>query len=74
MTLSTNPPEAPAAKRLPPLDAVFVLPVNHAAVAAGLSRATIYRLIKEGKLRSIKVAGRRLIPKAEIESLVTKSA
>lgn len=37
-----------------------------AAAHLGLGRTTTYRLIKEGRLRSIKVGRRRLIPTDEI--------
>ncbi len=38
----------------------------------GLSRATIYRLIKSGELRTIKLGGCRLIPVDAAESLLTQ--
>ena len=37
-----------------------------AAAYLGLGRTTTYRLIKEGRLRSIKVGRRRLVPAEEI--------
>lgn len=37
-----------------------------AAASLGLGRTTTYRLIKEGRLRSIKVGRRRLVPADEI--------
>jgi excisionase family DNA binding protein len=50
--------------RPPPLppDIALAYRVNDAADVSGLSRSTIYNLIAEKKLRSIMVAGRRLIP------------
>ena len=36
--------------------------IPDAVNVSGLSRMTIYRLMKAGKLRTIKVLGRRLIP------------
>ena len=47
--------------------------VSEAADAAGLSRATIYRLIASGDVRSVKVADRRLIPRNEIYRLLGTS-
>jgi excisionase family DNA binding protein len=38
--------------------------------AFGLSRATCYNLINAGKLRSVRVAGRRLIPADAAEALL----
>ena len=38
--------------------------------AYGLSRATAYKLMAEGKLESVRVAGRRLIPADAAEALL----
>jgi excisionase family DNA binding protein len=38
--------------------------------AFGLSRSTVYNLIAQGKLRSVLVAGRRLIPADAAEDLL----
>lgn len=38
--------------------------------AFGLSRSTVYNLIAQGKLRSVLVAGRRLIPADAAEELL----
>ena len=46
-------------------DAGQVARLGHAA-SLGLGRTTTYRLIKEGRLRSIKVGRRRLVPADEI--------
>lgn len=40
--------------------------------ATGLSRATLMRLILDGKLASTMVGKRRLIPAAALERLVTE--
>ena len=40
---------------------------DDAALVLGLGRTTTYALIREGRLRSIKVGRRRLIPASEIE-------
>lgn len=39
---------------------------DRAAAHLGLGRTTTYRLIREGKLRSVKVGRRRLVPTEEI--------
>jgi hypothetical protein len=39
-----------------------------------LSRATIYKLIGTGQLKTIKILGRRLIPVEAIESLLNNAA
>ena len=42
--------------------------IPEAAAASGLSRSKLYVEIKEGRLRSVLVGGRRLILKADLES------
>ena len=44
----------------PPLESVLAYWVLDAATVSGLSRATLYNLMKAGKLRTILVCGRRL--------------
>jgi hypothetical protein len=46
----------------PPLESVLAYRVLDAATVSGLSRATLYNLMKAGKLRTILACGRRLIP------------
>ena len=50
------------------------LRVNDAAVIYGISRSTIYKLMALGTLRTVKVAGRRLIPRDNLEALIGGSA
>lgn len=42
--------------------------------AFGLSRSTAYNLMASGKLRSVRVAGRRLIPADAAEALLRGGA
>ena len=51
-------------------DIALAYRVNDAAEVSGLSRSTIYNLIAEKKLRSIMVAGRRLIPADALRDLI----
>jgi len=44
-----------------------------AARLIGIGYATLYRWIKNGKLICIKLAGRTLIPKSEVERLKNKT-
>ncbi len=44
--------------------------VNEAARASGLSRTTLYELIKTGQLKTIKAAGRRLVLKSDLEAFL----
>lgn len=39
--------------------------INEFASASALSRPTIYRMIRDGELRTARVRGRQLIPAAE---------
>ena len=54
---------------LPP-DVALAYRVNDAARVSGLSRSTINKLISAGKLPSIMVAGRRLIPTDALRALL----
>jgi hypothetical protein len=58
---------------LPP-DIALAYRVNDAIKVSGLSRTSIYKLIGEGKLRSVLVAGRRLIPADALRELVRGAA
>jgi excisionase family DNA binding protein len=51
-------------------DARRAYQVNEAAAAYGLSRSTLYKLMAIGKLRTVKIGGRRLIPVDAIEALL----
>ena len=47
--------------------------IDDAAYRMGISRVSIYKLAKEGKLKLVKIAGRTLVPEAEIARLTTPS-
>jgi excisionase family DNA binding protein len=57
----------------PPLDPLAYR-VNDAIRVSGLGRSSIYKLIASGKLRSIMVAGRRLIPADALRDLLRGAA
>lgn len=46
------------------------LSIEETADTLGLSRSTAYRLIAEGKLATLKIGGRRLVPVAAIDVLL----
>jgi excisionase family DNA binding protein len=46
------------------------LSIKEAAQACGLSRATLYRLIANGKLATLKIGARRLVPMHAIHALL----
>jgi excisionase family DNA binding protein len=47
------------------------LSIREAARTCGLSRATMYRLIAEGKLPTLKIGSRRLVPIGSIDMLLS---
>ena len=52
----------------------ITLRVNEAQAVSGLSRSTIYELLKAGKLRTVKVGGRRLILRESLQALLQTGA
>ena len=50
------------------------LSINEAAGTCGLSRATLYRLMAEGRLATLKIGARRLVPIAAIDRLLSVGA
>jgi excisionase family DNA binding protein len=47
-----------------------VYSILEAAHVLNLSRATLYRLLAEGRIASIKIGSRRLIPRTSIDDLL----
>ncbi len=52
----------------------LVYRINDFCNVIGLSRTSIYELIKDGKLKSVKIAGRTLIPATEAQRLLSEAA
>jgi excisionase family DNA binding protein len=51
----------------------LLVSVRDAARHLGIGRDTAYQLVREGRLRSVHVAGRRvLIPRSELEDFVRR--
>ncbi len=48
--------------------------VNEAVAVSGLSRSTLYELLKAGKLRAVKIGGRRLILRESLQALLEVNA
>lgn len=46
------------------------LSIAEAAQTCGLSRATLYRLIEQKKLLTVKLGARRLVPVAALDALL----
>ncbi len=47
----------------------FAYPGNDACHALGIKRTSLYELAKTGQLKLIKIAGRTLVPRSELERL-----
>ena len=50
------------------------LSIREAARACGLSRATLYRLMADGKLSTLKIGARRLVPVGSLDALLSGGA
>ena len=48
--------------------------MSEAARAVGLSQATMFRLVKDGKLETVKIGSRTLVTRAELERLLAQGA
>ncbi len=45
--------------------------VKEASKIYGWSRSTLYKMMAAGTLRTVKIGGRRLIPRDELEALIS---
>ena len=51
-------------------DERLALRINDAVQVSGLSRSTLYKLLTAGNLRAVKIGGRRLILRKDLEALL----
>jgi len=63
-----------AMKTLPPTPPRVALRIDEAAAAIGISRNSIYAMMKSGELPYSVVAGRRLIKVSDLEALLVRGA
>jgi predicted site-specific integrase-resolvase len=49
-------------------------PIKLFCSGIGISRSSAYKLMRAGKLKSIRVAGRRIVPAAEAERIANEGA
>ncbi len=56
------------------LEEKFALRVNEAVAVSGLSHSTLYKLLGMEKLRAVKVGGRRLILREDLQALLRAGA
>lgn len=47
----------------------YAYPINEGCHKLGIGRTSLYELVKSGQLKLIKIAGRSLVPRSEIERL-----
>lgn len=55
-----------------PTNERIALRIRDAVIISGLSRSTLYELLKSGKLRAVKIGGRRLILRQSLEALLLR--
>lgn len=68
-------PEPPVSKSLRPvINEPMAYRVDAAVQVLGLSRSTLYKLAKQGRIELIRVAGRTLVRKSEVERLIADAA
>lgn len=61
---------APAAPKAPET----LLTINEVAERLRISKGLVYRMIGDGKLRSIRIGKRRLVPATEVTRLIESAA
>ena len=49
------------------------LSVQEAARALGISRASLYRLVQQKRLATVKIGSRRLVPVSALDNLLEKA-
>ncbi|MGD9667804.1 MAG: helix-turn-helix domain-containing protein [Hyphomicrobiaceae bacterium] len=49
----------------------FAYRIQDACVALGIGRTSLYQLVKSGELKCIRIAGRTLVPRSELERLTS---
>lgn len=70
---STQPSKADG-ETTPGLSGRLTLGIAEVARALGVGRSTVYELMASGELPSLKVAGRRLVRVADLETLIVAKA
>ena len=56
-----------------PMPERYGLRIDHAVAYSGLSKSTLYDLVRQGKLASTKIGNRRLIFRESLEALLKAS-
>ncbi len=58
------------AATLTPIDSPLMVNTHQAAKFLGIGRDSTYKLVREGKLKAIRIGNRAYIPRAELETFV----
>jgi excisionase family DNA binding protein len=66
-------PDSKQNQQRPPIER-RALSIEESAKTCGLSRATLYRLIADGKLATLKIGARRLVPVNALDALLNGGA
>jgi excisionase family DNA binding protein len=74
MSLHPTTAEAVASKAARPAAAPLAYTLSDATAACGLSRSTLYRHAKAGRLRLVRVGGRTLVDAASLRVLIGSAA
>jgi excisionase family DNA binding protein len=74
MTAQTNaPPDPqPGSTAAAPLDGPRLLTVTEACAALRISRWLFYRLVRQHRVRTIKIGSRRLVPAGALDELLAR--
>lgn len=67
MKRSVNPPAIPLSQK-------HSFQIKEACLFSGLCRSTLYKLASAGKLRMVRIGGRRLILREDLERLLNRGA
>lgn len=62
---------ASAMKKPKPHATNLLLTIPEACEQLRVSRWSVYRLLDENKLKSVRIRGRRLIPRAEVDNFIS---
>lgn len=52
----------------------LLLSVRDAAIAIGVGRESAYQLVREGRLRAVRIGRRILVPRTELTAFVEREA
>ena len=58
-------------RQVPTEETKLAFRINEACRALGIGRTSVYDMAKKGQIKLIKIAGRTLVPRSEIERLTT---